>query len=86
LGFGHHFARMPNEFPDLVEDHRLFRVVLSDFFVLLSQFCRHGRHLCMEVRVIRLGQVKLPLYLLQLLSGGCPLGNFPDDVSGSASS
>jgi hypothetical protein len=46
---------MPNKFPDLVEDHRLFRVVLPDFFVLLSQFRRHGRHLCMEVRVIRLG-------------------------------
>jgi hypothetical protein len=86
LGFGHHFARMPNEFPDLLEDHRLFRVVLPDFFVLLFQFLRHGRHLCVEVRVIRLGQVELPLYLLQLLPGGCPLGNFPDDVSGSASS
>jgi hypothetical protein len=85
LGFGRHFARMSHEFPDLTEDRRLFCVVLPDFLVLLPQFRRHGCHLCVQVCVIRLGQVELPFHLFQLLPEGCPLGNFPDDVSGFAS-
>jgi hypothetical protein len=44
-GLVHDFARMPNKFPDLGEDHRLLRVIFPDLLVLLPKLLRHRRHL-----------------------------------------
>ena len=67
---------IPNQFPDLVNHHCLLRVIALDFFGLLSQFQGHGCHQCNQVSLLSLQRVHLqPI---------CLLGEFPENISGTA--
>ena len=69
-------SRMSHQLPDLAEDHRMFRVVLPDLFVLLTKLLSHCRYLCRQLSILR-------LHLLELLLIR-PLCQFPKDIFGSA--
>ncbi len=82
-GLGDGLCRLPDQVPDPLEDHRMLRVVLPDFFILPAQLLGHGRHLRVEVGVLRLDLLELPFGVVELPPVR-PLGQFPEDVSGSA--
>ena len=69
-------SRMPKQFSNPAEDHRLLRVVLQDLLALLTQLLNHGRYLFVQVRVLRVHPVELLLVRL--------LRQLPENVSGSA--
>ena len=81
-GLGDGLCRLPDQLPDPLEDHLLFRVVLPDLLVFPAQLLGHGGHLCVEVHILRLDLLELPFCLVELLPVR-PLCQLPEDVSGS---